>query len=166
MSLCFSKCESIIQSMSKLREIKDKIEHYTQRAKRGWSDQDTWGGGEHILAVTSGVLRKLGDKKSHINWDLYFKMNYQTRGYNTLEEVAQDIDDFLAFEETSWIEDLDFELKHSTDNEGFLKSENTPYENRKIKEAMRKHKDEYDLRYRKMKNAMIFVAVNAPSLWD
>jgi len=141
-----------------------------QRAERGYSDRDTWNGGDYILEVTSGVLKKLGDEKSHIDWDEYFNNNYKTYGYKSLEEVAADIDSFLEYDDVSWAIALDFKLKSKSikRDDGLYEyvNDNTPDENRRIRLAIKKYHEEYDRRYRKMKNAMIFVALNAPGLWD
>lgn len=141
-----------------------------QRAERGWADRDVWNGGDHILRVTSGILKELGGEKSHVDWDDYFKTNYQTRGYNNLLEVANDIDNYLAFQDHSWIDDLDFELKTSSkklgDGSYEMISLNNPDEQRRIQVVLRNHHDQHNEHYRKMKNAMIFVSINAPHLWD
>lgn len=152
-----------------LREIKWS----RQRKARGWSDRDTWGGGEYILEVTSGVLKKLGDKQSHIDWDEYFKTNYPNNlGYQNLYQVARDIDEYLAFDEHSWAENLGFEIKHgskpSEDHEGYteLVNLNSPEENRQIKKAIETYNKQWWRKYRKAKKAMTFVATNFYSLWD
>jgi hypothetical protein len=142
-----------------------------QRKKRGWSDRDTWNGGEYILSVVSGVLKKLGDEKSHIDWDEYFKTNYpNNQGYNSLIEVAEDIDAYLEFDELDWSRDLDFEIiydkKPAEDGCTEIVDINTPEENRQIKKAIEASRKEYDRRYKKAKKAMTFVAVNFPGLWD
>lgn len=36
-----------------------KIRHWTQRARRGWSDQDTWSFDHHLSGVISGGVRRL-----------------------------------------------------------------------------------------------------------
>ena len=162
--------------MSRIRDIKNEIKYYRQRAKQGYSDRDVWNGGDHILKVTAGVLRELGDEKSHIDWDEYFRTNYQTRGYNSLHEVAQDIENYLAFDDVSWADTLGFEIKHKSikiEKEGDKYdgmyewvSDNTPDEERRIRIAIRKHYEEEKRLFEKCKNAMIFVAINARGLWD
>jgi hypothetical protein len=142
-----------------------------QRVSRGWSDRDTWGGGEYILEVVSGILKKLGDVKSHIDWDEYFKTNYpNNQGYKSLQEVAKDLDKYLAFDEYAWADNLGFEIKHSTKelSNGGAEwiNENTPEEERQIKKAIQASHKEWDRRYKKAKKAMTFVAINFPGLWD
>lgn len=142
-----------------------------QRKNRGWSDRDTWNGGEYLLEVTSGVLKKLGDDKSHVDWDEYFKTNYpNNQGYKNLAQVARDLDNYLAFDEYGWGETLGFEIKHDwkplPNGCSELVSKNTPQEERKIKAAIQASHKEWERRYKKAKKAMTFVAVNFPGLWD
>src|SRR4051812_24655131 len=74
----------------------DTISHRHQRAERGYSNQDAWDAGTHVLQVTSGLLKELASAKAYLNWEDYFKTNYKTRGYENFEEVIKDIDDYLA----------------------------------------------------------------------
>lgn len=72
-----------------------------QRMERGWSDRDTWAGGEHIVEVTAGILRYL--ETTIIDWPAYFEMNYEDNyGYTSLSEVAQDLDNYIYFEERQY----------------------------------------------------------------
>jgi hypothetical protein len=142
-----------------------------QRKQRGWSDRDTWGGGEYILEVVSGVLKKLGDKHSHIDWDQYFITNYPNNmGYESLAEVAADIDSYLAFDRSNWIDTLGFEVKHGSkelpNGNSEMISLNTPEEERLISTAVKNYQKQWKLEYKKAKRAMVFVAVNFPHLWD
>lgn len=148
-----------------------ELKYDRQRKQRGWSDRDSWNGGGFILEVVSGILKKLGDDKSHIDWDEYFKTNYpNNQGYKSLQEVAKDIDNYLSFEEHSWADRLGFELKSEWKELPNGSSEyiglNTPQEKRQIKKAIQASTEEYERRYKKAKKAMIFVAVNFPGLWD
>jgi hypothetical protein len=142
-----------------------------QRVSRGWSDRDTWNGGEFLIGVTAGVLNKLGDEKSHVDWDEYFNANYpNNQGYKNLNQVAKDLNDYLDFEEESWTDRLDFEIRHDTkklpSGHYQLVSLNTPEEERQIKKAIAAHHKEWERKYKKAKKAMVFVAVNFPGLWD
>lgn len=146
-----------------------KYDH--QRKQRGWSDRDTWYAGRYLLEVASGMLKKLGDAKSHIDWDQYFKTNYpHNRGYESLEQVAADIDHYLEFEDDDWVDTLGFAIKHGTkelpNGNHELVNLNTDDENRRIRKAIRLSHEEEKRRYEKAKNAMIFVATNFPALWD
>lgn len=147
------------------------IKYRHQRAERGWSDKDTWGGGEYILEVVSGVLKKLGDDKSHVDWKEYFKTNYpNNEGYKNLQQVTKDIDNYLAFDDSGWVNELGFEIKHGSkdlpNGNTQLLNLNSPEENRKIKKAIEASHKEWDRRYKKAKKAMNFVATNFPGLWD
>lgn len=149
----------------------DEFKHARQRVSRGWSDRDTWGGGEYILEVVSGVLRKLSDEKSHVDWEFYFKNNYpKTCGYKNLAEVANDIDFYLAFEDINWQDTLDFPLKHSwkelPNGHHEYVNDNSPAENKLIKKAIDEHHREWKRRYKKASNALKFVSINFPQLWD
>ena len=76
-----------------------------QRIKRGWSSRDTWSGGEHIMEVTVGILREL--ETTFIDWDAYFEMNYQDNlGYKSLSEVADDIDNWIYWQEHSYEDEI------------------------------------------------------------
>lgn len=115
-----------------------------QRAERGWSDRDTWGGGEHIASVAHGILIYLDNVQNVLDWDEYFKVNYDVSyGYTSLREVAQDIDNYLAWEELSFSEPILSQFKD--DNETRWAIENQLYEN--------------------YKDAMHFVAENIGGLW-
>lgn len=80
-----------------------------QRAERGWSDRDVWGGGEHIISVSMGVLRSLHNDGKIVDWDDYFKNNaWETYGYKNLEEVAQDLDNYLYWCENEFNDEYDY----------------------------------------------------------
>lgn len=113
-----------------------------QRVIRGWSDRDVWGGGEHLAGVAAGILYTLGDEKNIVDWDEYFKMNYdETWGYKTLHEVADDLQlyvewDSLQYQEPYW-SDIRMEDRWAMDVQV----------------------------YEQAKNAMHFVASNLGGLW-
>lgn len=152
------------------RELHRELRWSRQRKARGWSDRDSWNGGEYILEVVSGILKKLGED-SHVDWDAYFKTNYpNNKGYKSLNEVAKDIDDYLAFDEYAWGDNLGFEITHEIKPLSNGASEwvntNTPEENRQIKKAIEKSRKDWDREYKKAKRAMTFVATNFHGLWD
>lgn len=123
----------------------DNIKYRRQRANRGWSDRDTWNGGEYLMEIASGVLNKLGDEKSHIDWDEYFSSNYDTSfGYKSLNEVAQDLDNYLAWQEKLFSEPIYSQFKGDYETQWAI---------------------EYQLHQDAM-NAMHFVAENISGLWD
>lgn len=142
-----------------------------QRRQRGWSDRDSWNGGDFIIEVVSGILKKLGDDKSHVDWDEYFKTNYpNNQGYKNLQQVAKDIDNYIAFDRYSWFDTLDFEIRNDwkplPNGNVEMVGLNTPEEERQIKKAIQTHNKEYNRRYKKAQKAVTFVAVNFPGLWD
>lgn len=115
-----------------------------QRKKRGWSDRDTWGGGEYISEITYGILNYLENVQNILDWEHYFNANYNdTYGYKSLSEVAQDIDNYLAWEQLSLSEPILKEYKNHVETRWAI---------------------EYQL-YNDYKNAMHFVAENIGALW-
>lgn len=114
-----------------------------QRKKRGWSDKDTWGGGEYIAGVTEGILRFLDRKQNPIDWEFYFRANYkeiEKYGYTSLTEIADDIELYLWWE------------VHQYDDE---------YDNIS-------HEDKWaiDMQlYSQLQNAMHFIAENIGMIW-
>lgn len=168
----YYKIPYVVREKLNPRELLREIKWSRQRKARGWSDRDTWGGGEYILEVTSGILKYLADEKvSHTDWPEYFKTNYpNNQGYKNLNEVAKDIDSYLAFDEYGWSKTLDFEITHEdkplpNGNIEWINT-NTPEENRQIKKAIEKSRKDWDREYKKAKRAMTFVAVNFYGLWD
>lgn len=90
------------------RNYSSVIKYRHQRAERGWSDRDTWGGGEHIAMVTAGILHYLEREQNPIDWDEYFRTNYPNNyGYSSLTEVADDIDLYLWWEVEQWSDEYD-----------------------------------------------------------
>ena len=88
----------------KLRNWKFEIKNRQQRLERGWSDKDCWGAGEHILEITSGMLKKLEEEQNPVDWEHYFEANYRNikkYKYTSLAEVANDIDELLNFERSN-----------------------------------------------------------------
>lgn len=118
-----------------------QIKHNRQRKDRGWSDRDTWGGGEYIMTVTVGVLHFLENEQNVLDWDEYFASNYvENYGYTSLSEVADDIDNYLYFQENSHSEEYDYI------------------------DSRTQFDIEYAL-YEQAKHAMKFVAENIGGLW-
>lgn len=116
-----------------------------QRAERGWSDKDTWGGGEYIAEVSAGILNSLQSDKGHVDWEEYFRWNYpENFGYTSLNEVAQDINNYLVWEEESFSSPIYGEYKDDYETRWAI---------------------EYQL-YESYREAMHFVAENIGQLWD
>lgn len=79
-----------------------------QRVSRGWSDRDTWGAGDHIAKITAEMLQHLNDY-TYIDWPEWFKLNVEEDGkgsYKKLQDVVDDINNYLVFSETSWADGL------------------------------------------------------------
>ncbi len=124
------------------RNYKQVIQFRHQRASRGYADRDAWGGGEHIAEVAAGILYILGDEKNIVDWDEYFKNNYEENwGYKTLNEVADDLQLYVEWDIIQWNDPLFDELR-SEDRWAI----------------------DYQV-YMQAKNAMHFVADNLGGLW-
>lgn len=140
------------------KELKLETEHIIQRANRGWSEVDGWGAGEHILEVTSGLLKELAKRQNPLGWKNYFKINYQDMmGYKNLSQVAEDIDNYLKFEKTSWADNLPFKL------DGF--DSYSKKQDAQTRQAIKKWRKEEDKKYKKAQKAMNFVSANLSNLW-
>lgn len=114
-----------------------------QRANRGYADRDAWGGGEYLAEVAAGILYLLGDEKNIVDWEDYFKNNYEDNwGYKSLNEVADDLQLYVEWDIIQWHEPLFSEIKLNDD-----------------RWAM-----DYQV-YQQAKNAMHFVADNLGGLW-
>lgn len=137
-----------------------------QRADRGWSDRDTWGAGEHIMEMMSGMLRYLDREQNPIDWDAYFKTNYaKPNGYTSLTEVANDLDQYIEFCKTTWTDYLDIEMPGHEIVDGEYKSLATPAEYKKIRAAIKKFNVEEKKSAAKATKAIKFVADNHRGLW-
>lgn len=89
-----------LHELLKPRNYIDVIRFRRQRANRGYADRDAWGGGEYIAEVAAGILRILSDEKNPVDWDEYFKNNYyETYGYNNLNEVTDDLQLYVEWDE-------------------------------------------------------------------
>lgn len=118
------------------------VKYRRDRANNGWSSRDTWNGGEYIMEVTAGILRYLEREQNPIDWDAYFKMNYEdNEGYKRLSEVAQDLENYLDFSAMQYSDPLYGQLDSET-----------------------RWAIEYQL-YENSREAMQFVAKNIGGLW-
>lgn len=90
---------------------KRNIQYRHQRAERGWSTRDTWGGGEYLAGVAEGILRYLDREQNPIDWEHYFRENYPNNyGYTSITEVADDIELYLWWQEEQYEDPLYSEL--------------------------------------------------------
>lgn len=110
------------------RNWKNVFQFRRQRANRGYADRDAWGGGEHIAEVAAGILRTLDGKKNFIDWDEWFRMNYPDNyGYESLAEVANDIENYLWWEEHEFddqYDDMDHDTKWAIEIQLFSQNQN------------------------------------------
>lgn len=132
------------------RNLIREWKHSKQRKKRGWSEVDTWGGGEHIMEVTAGILRELDKEQNPIDWDQYFEANYKAikkYEYGKLSEVANDLEAWLEFEKNG-LENYDLNFSEEEKDKFF-----------------KEHREEEQKLYKAAQNAMHFVAENIGGLW-
>lgn len=151
-----------------------------QRADRGWSDRDTWGAGEHIVQMTAEMLQHLNDN-TYVDWPEWFKLNVKEDGknaYKNLQEVIDDITEFLSFNQTSWADGLD--TRRDSIDEIFKKRDDKMYEwvgpdwydgEKKLSEAdiknrINKYYKEWHRKYNKARKAMQFFSRHFASFWD
>lgn len=159
-----------IREALSMRNWRGEFKHAKQRKERGWSDRDCWNAYHHLGNVTAGMLRNLDGVQNVLDWDEYFASNYKTVGdYKNLGEVAQDIENYVNFDETGWADNLGFELKHSFKRvEGgkteFV-SENTKKEQALIRKAIKEHRKQEIALAKKAEKAFIFVGKNLRALW-
>lgn len=151
-----------------------------QRADRGWSDRDTWGAGDHIAKMTAEMLQHLNDN-TYVDWPQWFKLNVKEKGrgtYKSLQQVVDDIENYLAFEETSWADGLT--TKNDSLEDVFKKRSDDLYEyqspdwydgdkklsQKEITRRIYKWSKQSSKEYEKAKNAMSFFARHFSSFWD
>lgn len=171
------------------RQLKESINPQTwlrlhnwrkQRADRGWSDRDTWGAGDHIALITAEILQHLNDH-SYVDWPEWFKLNVKENGkgaYANLQDVINDITEYLNFTETSWADGLD--TRNDELDKIFKKREDHMYEyvgpewyegEKKLSAAAITHrvnkwaKEDRRL-YKKAQRAMGFFARHFSGFWD
>ena len=118
-----------------------EIKYIIQRCKRGWSDKDTWAGGEHIAEISAGILRYLQQDQEIVDFNEYFELNFKVnKDYKDFNAVADDLMSVIDFERS----DAKFE-----DFNGKV--------------------DEYSAHlnelYEKQRKAMVFVAKNLNKFW-
>jgi hypothetical protein len=131
------------RELLRLRNYTNLFKWRRQRINRGWSDRDTWGGGEYIAEVCAGILYSLDDDKV-TDWEEYFSLNYEENyGYTSLEQVADDLQTYIDWQVIQYQEPYWTELKD--DIHLRISLDVATYEN--------------------AKHAMMFVAQNLGGLW-
>lgn len=148
-----------------------------QRGNRGWSDRDTWGAGDHIAKMTAEMLQHLNDH-TYVDWPQWFKLNVKEDGKNTytsLQQVVDDINDYLKFEWTSWGDGLYCDSSWVKNEDGSSTLDEQLWYDEKthklqteasIKNRMTKWNKEYTKRYKKAQKAMSFFARHFTQFWD
>lgn len=122
---------------------RDTVKWRKQRAVRGWSERDTWGGGEYLASVAEGILRYLEREQNPIDWKYYFQENYtgiEQYGYHSLTDVADDIELYIYWQEHQYDDEYD-DMRNDD-----------------------KWAIDFQL-YTQLQNAMHFVAENLGHLW-
>lgn len=130
-----------LRELLRPRNYQDVFRFRRQRANRGYANRDAWGGGQYIAEVAAGILYILGDENNIVDWDKYFKMNYENNwGYKNLNEVADDLQLYVEWDIIQWRDEFDT-----------IRNED-------------RWAIDYQV-YEQAKNAAHFVASNLGSLW-
>lgn len=150
--------------ITSLKEMKRVCRYRKQRIERGWSDRDCWDAGSYILKITSDMLKELYCEKDNGE---YFELNIDKPSvYKNFKQVADDIDEYLAFKDTDYTIYLDFDLPTGyVDEDGTWQTNSTEDQTEKMRAAMKKHQNEFIKKSKKATRAMKFVAVNHVKLW-
>lgn len=149
-----------------------------QRANRGWSDRDTWGAGDHIAEITAQMLQKL-ITDGHCDWPYWFKMNVKEEGkgaYKNLQQVVDDINQYIEMTKTSWADDLECEGNMFEEDEGKeFKRLNTTWRYKKngrklseqqISARIKSWAEKENASYKKAQKAMQFFGRHFAGFWD
>jgi len=130
-----------------------------QRADRGWSDRDTWGAGEHIAKMTAEMLQHLNDK-SYCNWPDWFKNN-TTGKYDGLQQMIDDINNYLEYQKTSWSDGLD------NNNHGWYAiNTGEKLTEKQVTVLINKYYSQDKILHEKAIKAMTYFGRNFTSFWD
>lgn len=88
-----------LRTLFSFKQWRNHVRWARQRVSRGWSDRDTWSGGDYIVEVSAGILRHLNSEKGHIDWVAYMAANYgDSFGYKDLNDVADDLELYLDWQ--------------------------------------------------------------------
>lgn len=140
----------------------------TQRADRGWSDNDLWGAGDHIAKMTARMLQELNDT-TYTDWPEWFKLNVQEQeGYKDLQTVIDDINDYLDIIEITWAEGLQCrgDGKAVDFNVSWFDESGKKLSEKEIKRRMAIYEMNYRNAYEAASKAMQFFARHFASFWD
>ncbi len=140
-----------------------------QRANRGWADRDAWNMGEHVAGVVVEMLELL-QNKGVTDWDAWFEYNIDEKGkgaYKNLQEVIDDIKNYLEHEKTSWADDLRVEGDFLSDEKIMWFDEKGKLQtDPAIKHRMNKWHKENTRLYKKATKAMAFFGRHFAQFWD
>lgn len=145
-----------------------------QRANRGWSDRDTWGAGDHIAKMTAEMLQHLIDK-SHIDWPLWFTYNIKDSSpYTDLQQVVDDINNYLEFQEELWSDDLEMvsHRKYFTEDDEYQPPDYVDTKTgkkltkRQVSLRIGRHAKRQNQLYKKATRAMQFFGRHFTQFWD
>lgn len=147
-----------------------------QRANRGWSDRDVWNAGDHIAKITAEMLQDLNDH-SYCDWPEWFKLNVKEEGkgaYKNLQQVINDINNYLEFAETTWGEDLTSytpDSPHDSLEQNIMDTiwydkKGKKVSEQRIKILINKHADKEMKLYKKATKAMQFFGRHFTGFWD
>lgn len=144
-----------------------------QRADRGWSDRDTWGAGDHIAKMTAEMLQHL-QNNVYKDWPEWFKFNVAEEGrgaYTNLQEVIDDINNYLEFDIKSWADGLTPKQKEISDKGKFTCNWYDESTGKKLTEAavsnrINRYSKENMRLYKKANKAMGFFGRHFGNFWD
>lgn len=156
--------------------------HRNQRIQRGFSDQDMWSGGEHIMQMISESL-KWYDANGISNWSESFKTwraEETDFGYKSLKQVYSDIDNYLNLEKSGWSTDLDLDTSNlgshyiptqpetASDEESnwINKKTGKRLSRAQVSRRIAAHHAKVEKVYAKAIKAMTFWAHHAREFWD
>lgn len=138
-----------------------------QRADRGWSDRDMWGMGEHVAQITAEMLTSLRD--GNTDWEWWFKMNGEQgkAAYKNIDDVINDINNYLEFSKTSWADDLtSLDEKTGKFSISWVNEKGKKITEAEITNRINKHHKEETRLYKKAAKAMSFFGRHFWAFWD
>lgn len=139
----------------------------TQRADRGWADEDAWGMGEYVARITVEMLELLRDK-GVVDRDKWFEYNIGEKNtYKNLQEVIDDIKDYQEWLGTSWADGLEI-IDGKTDKYPLIwvDKKGEKLTEAAIKSRINKHGKDGKRKYKKATKAMAFFGRHFAQFWD
>lgn len=146
-----------------------------QRADRGWADSDAWGAGEHIVNITSEMIKTLRDYGCR-DWEWTFKNQVGGSEYKNLDDLVADLDGYIEFNRTRyWHDGLELKNEYDSADNILLDIKNSHWVSKETGRAltekqvtarMKKHNNEERRHHRRAVKAMIFFSRNFELFWD